>query len=127
MLGRFPWTLGLVIWSFLVWTTRINNIVADDALDGAGLAARLALSISFTVLAALTVAALRRGSEWMVPLVAGFAGWTVLVWIVRGVQIALADHDAAFVAVHVVLAIVSIVLAVLAVREQLRTRDVVAG
>jgi hypothetical protein len=124
--ARYPWTLGLVIWSFLVWTTRINNIVADDDLSGGDMAARLALSISFTVLAVLTVSALRRESEWLRPLVAGFVAWTVLVWIVRGVQIALGDHDAPFIAVHVVLAVVSIALAVQAIREQLRSTNAVA-
>ena len=115
--------MGLVIWSFLVWTTRINNIVADDDLSGGGIAARVLLAMSYTVHAVLTIGALRRGSEWLLPLVAGFAAWTTLVWIVRGVQIALNDHDPAFIAVHVVLAVVSIALAVLAVREQLRVRD----
>ena len=38
------------------------------------------------------------------------------VWLVRGVQIARADHAAAFIAVHVVLAAVSIALAVATVR-----------
>ena len=126
VLSRAPWTVGLVIWSFLVWTTRINNIVTDDNLDGAGIAARVALALSFTVLAALTLGALRQGREWLLPLVSGFAAWTGLVWIVRGVQIALADHDAAFIAVHVVLAVVSIALAVLAVREQRRARALAA-
>ena len=41
-----------------------------------------------------------------------FVVWTVGFWTVRGAQIALAGHDAAFVAVHTVLALVSIGLAV---------------
>ena len=51
------------------------------------------------------------------------AGWTVAVWIVRTVGIATGDHDAAFIAVHVVLAVVSIALSVLALREQARAAE----
>ena len=39
------------------------------------------------------------------------------MWVVRRIGIATADHDAAFIVVHLVLAAISIVLAGLAVRE----------
>ncbi|HYF47426.1 MAG TPA: hypothetical protein VD926_14525, partial [Acidimicrobiales bacterium] len=77
---------------------------------------RVALAVAFTVVgvALLAVAWRARGrtlaaSEVLV--VRAAAAWTVGVWIVRGVQIALADHEAAFVVVHLVLAVVSIALA----------------
>ena len=54
------------------------------------------------------------------------AVWTVAVWAVRAVGIAFADHAAAFIAVHLVLAAVSTVLAGLAVREQ-RTGSVLSA
>jgi peptidoglycan/LPS O-acetylase OafA/YrhL len=115
-------TIALVAWTFLVWTTRINNIWADDGLDTAAKTGRTALALSFTLLAAATAVALWRRREhevpWGRPLVTGFAGWTLAVWMVRGVQIATGDHDAAFIAVHLVLAVVSIVLAGLALREE---------
>jgi hypothetical protein len=114
-------TVALVVWTFLVWTTRINNIWADDGLDTAAKVGRTGLALSFTVLAAATAVGLWRRRQrvvrWLRPLVTGFAGWTVAVWVVRGVQIATDDHDLAFVAVHLVLAVVSIGLAGLAVRE----------
>ena len=44
------------------------------------------------------------------------AGITTVVWAVRGVQIALADHSVGFIVVHTVLALVSIGLAVVAWR-----------
>ena len=46
-----------------------------------------------------------------------FAAWTIGVWAIRAVQIASAGHDAAFVAVHTLLAVASTVLAVWAARS----------
>ena len=115
---RLPATLALLAWTFLVWTTRINNIVADDDLDGGGKLARVALALSFTVLAAVVGWALVRRETWLVRAVMALAVWTVVVWAVRAVGIAFADHSAGFIAVHLVLAVISTVLAGLAVREQ---------
>jgi succinate-acetate transporter protein len=114
----FPGALALAAWSLLVWTTRIRNIWTDDELTSGEQLARTALALSFTVLAlAVGYAALRQRS-WRRAIVLTLAGWTLAVWGVRSIGIATADHDPAFIAVHLVLAVVSIVLAVLAVREQ---------
>jgi len=110
-------TLALVAWTFLVWTTRLNNIVADESLDGAAKVGRLALALSFTALAAAVVWALTRRRARLSQAVTALAVWTVVVWAVRSVGIALADHDAGFIAVHLALAAVSTVVAALAVRE----------
>jgi hypothetical protein len=115
---RWPAALALLGWTFLVWTTRINNILADDALDGGEKALRLGLALSFTALAGAVGWALTRRAPWLPQAVMALAVWTVGVWVVRAVGIAFADHDAAFIAVHLVLAVVSTVLAALAVREQ---------
>jgi len=77
--------------------------------------------VSFTLvgLAVLAVAWRARGrvlTSGEVVAVRVAAAWTVGVWAVRGVQIALADHEAAFIVVHLVLAAVSIALAVATVR-----------
>ncbi|HEY9555208.1 MAG TPA: hypothetical protein VIR58_00655 [Acidimicrobiales bacterium] len=114
---RLPATLALVAWTFLVWTTRINNIVADDSLDSGETAARLALSLSFTVLVVAVGWAYSKRAAWLRPATFALAGWTTAVWAVRAVGIAFADHDAAFIAVHLVLAVVSVAIAGLAVRE----------
>ena len=51
------------------------------------------------------------------------AGWTTLVWVLRAGDIALtSDRGAAFIAVHVVLAVVSIGLAAGAVLAERRAR-----
>ena len=111
--------IALVAWTFLVWTTRIRNIWTDDALSGGEQWSRTALAASFTLLALWVSVALVRRSPRRRTAVVALAAWTVGVWIVRAVGIAGADHDAGFIAVHLVLAAVSIALSALAVRESL--------
>ena len=119
----------LAAFTLLVWTTRIRNIWTDDSLSTAGQVGRTALSLTFTIFA---VAVLwlwwhgrRRGSVDPIagPVVRMFGAWTIGVWAVRVVQIASAGHDAAFVAVHTALGVVSTVLAVWAVRDVRRGPD----
>ena len=104
-------------WTLFVWLTRVRNVVGDDDLGTAGRAAGLALSASFVVLAALLLSLLRGGPEPLRRVTAVLAGWTVAVWLVRGAAIALGDHAAGFVVVHLVLAAVSVGLAVAAWRS----------
>jgi hypothetical protein len=109
---RWP-VLALVGWSAFLWITRINNALADE---GANQPLALALAASILVLAAASAVVLvRRRSEpttepdqrlWL-----AFAGWTVLVWVVRGIEITLSDHELGFKLVHVMLGVVSVALA----------------
>ena len=116
------WLVTLGVWTLLVWATRIDNVLSQDDLTGAGRAARLALALSFTVgaVALLTVAwrardrALVRSEALVIDVV---CWWTVAVWLVRGAQITLGDHEAAFIVVHAVLGIVSIALAAVTLRS----------
>ena len=117
MPGR-RWTLALIVWTLLVWTTRLGNIWRDDTLDTGAKWGRTGLALSFTVLAVATLAGWWTRASWLRPMVFAFAAWTTSVWLVRVVGIALHGHEAAFVAVHAVLAIVSVALSVNAVREQ---------
>jgi hypothetical protein len=104
--------LALVVWTFFVWTTRIGNIWGDDDLDTAGKVGRTALALSFTVLAAVVLLALWRGTGAQSRMaVLALAGWTAAVWAVRDTSILIGDHDTAFKVVHTVLAVVSIGLA----------------
>lgn len=114
--------LALVGWTWFVWGGRIRNALATD---GGAPTATLALAGSFVVLAALLAAAVlrdRRGVPGAAQVVLTWilALWTTGVWGVRAVAIvASGDHTVGFVAVHVALAVVSIVLsgcAVTAVR-----------
>ena len=112
-----PATIALAVWSVLVWTTRIRNIWTDDELSTSEQWSRTALALSFTVLALAVGHAVYHRTSWQRPIVRALAGWTTVVWVVRSIGIATADHDGAFIAVHLVLAAISIGLAALAVRE----------
>ena len=113
------WILALVAWSLFVWATRIDNIVADESLDGYAVVWRVALALSFVVLAVATGLQLWRpaGPSRRLTAAAILAWWTIGVWTGRGAGIAVGDHDAAFIAVHLVLAGISIALGVLVLRS----------
>ncbi|HMQ27223.1 MAG TPA: hypothetical protein PKA98_14625 [Acidimicrobiales bacterium] len=109
---------ALVGWTLFVWANRIRNIWADDALTASGQLGRSALALSFVLPALVLGATLlrRRWGRWFPWFVRAFAAWTVGVWVVRMVGIALHGHDVGFVVVHLVLAALSSVLAVAAWR-----------
>lgn len=120
---RSRWSLLPVFvgWTLLVWATRIDNIWSDDALDTSGKVSRTLLAVTFVAVAAAVgvVAArtFRRPPTALdVRVVQVAAGWTVGVWVVRAVGIALAGHEVGFVVVHTVLAVVSAALAVACAR-----------
>jgi hypothetical protein len=97
------WPLyAFVGWTILVWIGRIG-LGGDPLLAG-----------PFVVLAVVTL--WRRG-RWVYAL----AVWTAVVWGIRTPAILVHDHPVTFKAVHGVLAVVSVALAVLAVSMQ---RDV---
>jgi hypothetical protein len=110
------WVVAFVVWTGLVWTTRIGNIWRDDDLTSGDRWGRTALAASFTLLALVVVVALVRRTVGARSAVGALAAWTVVVWVVRAVGIALGDHDTAFVVVHLVLAVVSVALAAVAWR-----------
>ncbi|HET7722671.1 MAG TPA: hypothetical protein VFK43_22080 [Acidimicrobiales bacterium] len=96
---------ALALWSLFVWGVRIRNAAGEvGPTVVAGSFVVLAVAVLVTTGARLPTLAL--------------AGWTIAVWLVRAVDIALlSDHEVGFVAVHTVLAAVSIALAVLALRS----------
>jgi hypothetical protein len=95
--------LALALWSLFVWGVRIRN--------AAGEVGPTVVAVTFVALAVAVL--VTRGDRG--PVLA-LAGWTVIVWAVRLVDIAfLSDHEAAFVLVHAVLAVVSVALAAWAV------------
>jgi len=114
---RAPVTITLVVWTLFVWTTRIRNIWGDQSLTSGEKWGRTGLALSFTMLAVLVAVSLWKRLDWRGIAVKGLAGWTIGVWVARSIGIVRDDHDAAFVIVHLVLAVVSCVLAGLAVRE----------
>ena len=112
---RQPIVAVLVGWTFFVWTTRIGNIWRDDSLTGGEKLGSTALALSFTVLAAVVLVAYVQRRPWLAGAVLVLAGWTTGVWVARFAAIATDGHDAGFVAVHLVLALVSIGLSAAAV------------
>ena len=101
------WAGALAVLTLLVWGVRIRNAVGE-------LGPTL-LAITFVALA-VAVLLTKAGRTATLAL----AGWTVLVWVVRIIDIAVfSDHEAAFVVVHTVLAVVSVSLAALAARPLL--------
>ena len=95
--------------TLVIWVGRIRNIVADDGA--------LAELIVPGVLVALAL--------WTLvdrPRVRLLAGATVAVWAVRVPLVLGRDHEIGFKVVHVVLATVSVVLAVMAWRDVTRRR-----
>src|SRR5262245_7746727 len=119
---RRPAALALVGWTLFVWTTRIFNVWGDAGLDTGEKVGRTGLALSFTLLALAVLAALWRGrARARLVAVGALAAWTVAVWVVRDIRIVAADHDLGFTVVHVVLGVISIVLAAWAWREATRT------
>ena len=127
----------LLLWSLFTWGGRIRNTLGDDALSDAERNGALLLSASFVVPALLLAVLwwLHSGrTPWTgrpVPPVGGalrigtlaFAAWTVAVWTVRGIDIALfSGYEIGFVLVHSVLALVAIGLAAAVVRVLLVDR-----
>lgn len=106
---------ALAVWTLFVWGGRLRNLAADpDGLVGAD-RSTLALSALFCLLAVMvTVGFVVRQAA---PVTVVLATVTVVVWLIRGADIALGDHSAGFIAVHLALAAVSIGLAALAVRS----------
>jgi hypothetical protein len=117
------WLLVLAAWQLFVWGTRIRNVMGDESLMGLDQVVLVGLSATFLVYGVIAVGVWREmrpglggptanGVRW---LQAG-ACWTVVVWLLRGGDILLSDHEAAFKVVHLVLAGISVALALLVVR-----------
>jgi hypothetical protein len=97
-------------WTLFVWATRIRNAAADDDLSAGHKAWAITVAAAFTLGGlAVLVAAIRR--DRLVAAVRALGAVAVVYWPIRIVQIALADHSATFVAVHAVLGVVSVGLA----------------
>lgn len=117
--------VALAAWTAFVWLTRINNALTDEALSSAAKAGSVLLSLSLLGLAAASVWAVWTARATRV--ISVFVGWTVVVWAVRLPQILLADHTVGFKAVHAVLGLVSMVLAMVVWRVAVSPQREPAG
>jgi hypothetical protein len=100
-----------------VWGNRLSNAWSSTTESSSAKAISTVLAASFIVFALAGVALLMRSWSTGLTRSAGmflvaFAGWTIVVWCVRIVAIAVGDHGAAFKIVHVLLGLISIGLAI---------------
>lgn len=93
---------ALVVWTVLLWLSRLRNVVRDDDLGAGGTTWRVVVVVVFV--GSALFAASGRFVTWLVV-------WTVGFWVVRGGGILIDDHDLAFTVVHTALMVVSIALA----------------
>lgn len=102
---------ALAAWTAFVWGTRVRNITRDG-----GGTVPLLVAVGMVVLAVVVAVSLVRDGAPR-SAVPALAVATVAAWAVRMPSILLGDHGAAFKGVHTALALVSIALAVAAVRR----------
>jgi fucose 4-O-acetylase-like acetyltransferase len=117
---RRRWVLlaVFVVWTAYIWVTRIVNAWGSSTESTNSKVVSTVLSAVMLLLAAGGLVVLVQ--TWRRPLTAAGArafqilcGVTVVVWVIRAAQIVASDHNAAFKVVHVVLGIISVVLATL--------------
>jgi hypothetical protein len=122
LLRRDTPVVALLVWTALVWLSRIRNILGNEDLDGGQKLVRLLIVAVFLGLAAMVVASWRRPARalWVKAL----SAWTIGLWTVQMVGILFDDHGVGFVLIHAALAAVSITLAGLAWRSQRRAAAV---
>ena len=114
-------------WNLLMWAQRAVNVVTDDGLEGGAKAAWMVPVLVFALGGALCVLAYFRGRETYAMPIKLLAGGAVLYWLVRGVLVLFGDRSGGFKAVHSVLALVTIALAVLLLRRQREVEMVPKG
>ena len=121
--GVWP-VVFFTLWTLFVWLNRISNALRNDGLSAGSKSFSVALSVSVVALALAAAAMAVRGwsrpwsrSEALVLKVA--AGWTTLLWLflvpkilIDGRPAGFTGNLAAFKAVHSVLGVISIALAV---------------
>jgi hypothetical protein len=116
------WLLVLAGWQLFVWGTRIKNVMGDSSLMGLDQVLLVGLSATFLAYGVVAFWIWRQlgrpsegGPDGVFWLQAG-AAWTVVVWLLRGGDIVVSDHGVGFIVVHLVLGVISIALALQAVR-----------
>ncbi|MDG1198479.1 MAG: hypothetical protein P8O86_10725 [Actinomycetota bacterium] len=111
--GRGKW-LPLVIWTVLLWTSRIKNILENSDLTYIAVAIRVLVALIFLLLALLTLRSFLRKKEsqvWLTTLCV----WSLAYWPVRGGLIVMdSNYSFGFKAVHSGLMIVTLGLVAVA-------------
>jgi hypothetical protein len=121
MSTRVKLVAPLVAWTWFLWGSRIRNISGNETLSGTGQFVRILIAIVFLAFGfVIAVRMWQRRSDTFTPadrtLLMVFVVWSVGFWLARGIGIIVDDHTVAFIAVHTVLMVISIALALNAVR-----------
>ncbi len=115
-------------WTLFVWGGRLRNLWQEPGPLADVSRWSLAGSIIFSVLGLVVLGLwLAGGRGPLRAVVAVLAAFTTVIWLIRAVDIAIGDHSVPFIVVHVVLAVVSIALAVLAMRSVSSAAPVIAS
>lgn len=124
---RHPAVLAFGAWSAAIWLTRIRNIVGDDDLGTGGKVTWLVPALVFGLGGLVVLAAWWQGRPALLRPVAVLLLATVVYWPVRTLLMVFGGRPAGFVAVHAVLGIVSVGLAVAVARRLVRTNLIPRG
>jgi hypothetical protein len=105
------WTFAFGAWTIFCWATRVKNAMGDDDM---GSAAKAAVVVWSAVLVAAGIAVIAARTA---PVVRAVLVLTTGSWAVATVSMLVGGRGAAFVAVHLTLAVISIALGLAAYRE----------
>ena len=116
--GMLP-VAAFSVWTLFVWVQRVVNIFGGGTLHGTDLLGALVRPVVFSAIG-IVLALVAFGpipAERTKPLVVAGGGITIAMWLVQTVLIATRDYSVGFIVVHVVLGVVSVGLAVWAMRS----------
>ncbi len=114
-------------WNAAIWLTRIRNILNDDGLTSGGKALWMVPALVFGLGGLVALWAWWKGVPALARPLAAVILAVLVYWPVRTVFMLFADHTAAFKVVHLVLAVVSVGLAVVAGQRLMRTNLIPRG
>ena len=104
------WSAAAALWTFIAWGSRIDFITSEDARDPWNwlrIGGSLLLGVALVV-AAIALWIGRPFGRPMATVFVAFATLTLAVWLRSAISVLSGDETAAFKAVHVVLATISI-------------------
>ena len=116
------WSGAAAIWTFIAWGNRISLLTGDEASEP-WTWIRVGGSLLFGMALAVIGFVLWWGrplSPWMARVFVGFAALMLVVWIRSAASVLTGDESVAFMAVHVVLASISIGFGIVLGRFALR-------
>ena len=111
--------LLLVVWTLGIWGSRLRNIFADDELVGSERSLAIIVAVLLLGSASITGAAVLREVSWVRRPLLVLAAVGIARWTFRGPIILISDEwTTGFKVVHTVLWLGTVVLSILAWREQ---------